>query len=307
MKKQLIIALFISFIFCENARSQSDPKLSVFTFNPLVYNPAFAGSGGGLSAIGIHSSQFVGFEGAPQSQYLSVHGLWEEKGLGVGIDIVNDSFGMMGETSFNGNFAYYLQLNHKLRVSFGMKVGVNQYRLDYSKLSIQDPDEDVLFMNDLTVIRPNLGMGFYLYSNAFYIGLSSPGIAVTQRYHPFEVGLNPGQANYYLMGGLLLPLGNNINLLPNLLVRTINGAPHSGLVSMNVDFDKDYFIGVNFEHKSSVGLMGGTVFAQNFKWGYAFDLPTNGLGRYTKGTHTLFVSYHYGRFKKASNMPCFYY
>lgn len=307
MKKQFGLFLIGVFLLCGNVFSQSDPKLSVFTFNPLVYNPAFAGAGGGLSVIGIYSSQFVGMDGAPQSQYLSAHGLWEESGLGLGLDVFNDSFGMMGESSMNANLAYYLKISDRLKFSFGMKLGVNQFRIDYTKLNVQDPDEDIISNQNISVFRPNLGAGFYLYSDAFYIGLSSPRIAITQKYQPFEVGLNPGDANYYLMAGFLIPLAYNVNLLPNMLVRTVNGAPTSGLLSLNLDFDRDFFFGANFEYKSSVGLMGGTVFAKNFKWGYAFDFPTNGLGRYTKGTHTVFISYHFERFKKASTMPCFYY
>lgn len=57
MKKSSAI-LIVLLLFCYHSFAQTDPKLSVFSLNPLFYNPAFAGSGGGLSLIGIHSSQF---------------------------------------------------------------------------------------------------------------------------------------------------------------------------------------------------------------------------------------------------------
>jgi type IX secretion system PorP/SprF family membrane protein len=307
MKLKILLLLGVCLLFIGRIYGQSDPKLSVYMFNPMVYNPAFAGAGGGLSMIGINSSQFVGFDGAPNTQYFSAHGLWEESGLGLGIDLFNDSFGMMGESSVNANIAYYLRVSERFRFSFGMKAGANQFRMDYSKLNIQDPDEDIIQFDNLNVIRPNMGLGFYLFSDEFYIGVSTPGIAVTQRYRPFEVGLGPGEANYYLMTGLVLPVGYNVNLMPNLLVRTVNGAPNSGLLSLNLDFEGQYFLGSNFEFKSSIGIMAGTVISESFKWGYAFDMPTNSLGRYTKGTHTVFLSYHLDRFKRASKMPCFFY
>ncbi|WP_232835061.1 PorP/SprF family type IX secretion system membrane protein [Pleomorphovibrio marinus] len=307
MKLKALLFVALAALLIGRVHGQADPKLSVYMFNPMVYNPAFAGAGGGLSLIGIHSSQFVGFEGAPNTQYFSAHGLWEEDGVGLGLDLLNDSFGMMGESSVNANFAYYLRISERLQFSFGMKAGANQYRMDYSRLNIQDPDEDILVADNINVVRPNLGLGFYLFSDDFYIGISTPGIAVTQRHSAFEVGLRPGEASYYLMTGMLIPVSYNVTFMPNLLVRTVNGAPRSGLLSMSFDVDGDFFLGANYEYKSSVGIMAGTVFAENFKWGYAYDLPTHALGRYSKGTHTVFVSYQLERFKKASNMPCFYY
>lgn len=288
-------------------QSQTDPKLSVFSFNPMFYNPAFAGAGGGLSAIGIHSSQYVGFEGAPQTQYFTVHGLWEENNLGIGLDMINDQFGAVKETGFNGNLAYYLRLNSQWKFSFGMKAGMTSISVDYSQLNIFDPDEDIIQDRQFNMLQPNLGFGFYLFTERFYLGLSSPNIFLSDRYEPFEVGVSPADAAYYLMGGLNLPLMNEVTLIPNVLIRTLRGAPRSALFSLNVDFFEQAFIGFNWEYKSSLGLAVGFLFDEKFRAGYAFDFPTNGLGRYTNGTHTLFISYNLDKFKRASNMPCFYY
>lgn len=299
--------LFLYMVIVHTSMGQSDPKLSVFTFNPLYYNPAFAGAGGGLSVIGIHSSQFTGFDGAPNTQYISAHGLWEESNLGLGVDMMNDNFGILGETSFNANISYYLRLSTNWRLSFGFKAGVNQYRADYTKLNIADPDEDVINEQNLNVFQPNLGFGFYLYNQNFYLGLSAPSIMNANKYAPIEIGFDPGKANYYLMSGLNLPVGYKSSVMSSVLVRTVNGAPTSGLFSISLDYENMFFVGANYEYNSSMGLMAGTVLAEKFKWGYAYDFPTNGLARYTKGTHTFFISLHLSQFKKGSNMPCFYY
>jgi type IX secretion system PorP/SprF family membrane protein len=306
MKRQ-----FLSSIFCLaliwSAKAQIDPKLSVFTFNPLFYNPAFAGSGGGLSVIGIHSSQFTGFDGAPQTQYLSAHGLWEESNLGFGLDVVNDQFGATRETGMNANVSYYLRLTSSLRLAFGMKAGMNSVRIDYSNLNISEPDEDIIQNSQFNMIQPNVGFGFYLFSESFYFGLSTPSVFMADRYDPFELGVSARDASYFLMTGLRLPVNDVVTISPNILARRLTGAPTSYLTSVIADFSGDAFFGFNWEYKSSVGLMGGFRFAEQFKGGYAFDFPTNSLGRYTRGTHTLFVSFNLDRFQRASRMPCFYY
>jgi type IX secretion system PorP/SprF family membrane protein len=303
--------IFLSSIFCISliwsAKAQIDPKLSVFTFNPLFYNPAFAGAGGGLSVIGIHSSQFTGFDGAPQTQYLSAHGLWEENNLGLGLDFVNDQFGATKETGLNANISYYLRLGSDLRLAFGLKAGMNSVRIDYTSLNISDPDEDIVQDSQFSMIQPNVGFGFYLFSERFYLGLSTPSVFLSDRYEPFELGVSTRDASYFLMTGLRLPVNDVVTLSPNILARKVTSAPTSYLASIVADFSNDAFFGFNWEYQSSVGLMGGLRFAEQFKAGYAYDFPTNSLGRYTKGTHTLFVSFNLDRFKRTSSMPCFYY
>jgi len=306
MKKPLITAI-VCLTFILSAHSQIDPKLSVFNFNPLFYNPAFAGAGGGLSVIGIHSSQFTGFDGAPQTQYLSAHGLWEENNLGLGMDLVNDSFGATRETGMNGNLAYHMRISSKLRMSFGIKAGLTSVRVDYSNLNISDPDEDIIQNTQFNMVQPNLGFGMFLFSEKFYLGLSTPSIFLSDRYEPFDLGLSTQDASYFLMTGVRLPVDDIITINPNIMARKLTGAPASYLASVIADFSSNAFIGFNWEYNSSVGLLGGFRFAEQFKAGYAYDFPTNSLGRYTRGSHTLFVSFNMDRFKRASNMPCFYY
>ena len=70
MKKIIFtIALIHSFL----VSAQQDAQSSLYLFNPLHFNPAYAGSRGSLNAVAIMRAQWVGVKGAPMSQFLSVH------------------------------------------------------------------------------------------------------------------------------------------------------------------------------------------------------------------------------------------
>ncbi|MGY6520728.1 MAG: PorP/SprF family type IX secretion system membrane protein [Mongoliitalea sp.] len=306
MKKSILLTC-VGLLISISSFAQTDPKLSVFSLNPLFYNPAFAGSGGGLSVIGIHSSQFVGFDGAPRTQYLSAHGLWEENGVGLGMDIFNDSFGAVKETGFNGNVSYYMRLGENLRMSFGGKFGFTNVRVDYSDLNIFEPDEDIIAEGQFNLMQPNIGFGTYIFTDKFYVGFSTPNVFSRERFDPFDSGIGVRNANLFLISGAVLPIDRNVTLRPNLLMRSVTGAPISTLVTAIADFYDNVFLGINWENKSSAGLLAGFRFAEQFKGGYAFDFPTQSLGRYTNGTHTFFVSYNLTRFKRDDGLPCFYY
>lgn len=54
-------------------RAQQDFLKSQYMFNLFSINPAYAGSRDVMEVSLSHRSQWVGFEGAPQTQVLSVH------------------------------------------------------------------------------------------------------------------------------------------------------------------------------------------------------------------------------------------
>ena len=60
---KIIFILF--FLFSSIAvLAQTDPQYSLYMFNPMGVNPAYAGSRDVLSALIVHRSQWVGLKGA---------------------------------------------------------------------------------------------------------------------------------------------------------------------------------------------------------------------------------------------------
>ncbi|RYF67477.1 MAG: type IX secretion system membrane protein PorP/SprF, partial [Cytophagaceae bacterium] len=55
------------------ANAQQDPGFTQYMYNPLVINPGYTGSTGTLEAVLLHRSQWVGIEGAPETQSFTVH------------------------------------------------------------------------------------------------------------------------------------------------------------------------------------------------------------------------------------------
>ncbi len=70
MKKILLIIFIVSSLV---SNAQQDAQASMYFFNPLNYNPAYAGTRGSLNLTAVHRSQWVGWEGAPRTQFLSIH------------------------------------------------------------------------------------------------------------------------------------------------------------------------------------------------------------------------------------------
>ena len=91
MKKTLLIILLFAGIV--QSYGQQDPQYSLYMFNPFGINPAYAGSREVLSAVLVHRSQWIGLEGAPETQVLAINTPLKNKKMGVGFQVVNDKIG----------------------------------------------------------------------------------------------------------------------------------------------------------------------------------------------------------------------
>jgi type IX secretion system PorP/SprF family membrane protein len=73
MRKFLIYSVLFVCIAQVQVNAQQDAQSSLYFFNPLNFNPAYAGSRGSLNVTAVNRAQWVGWEGAPRTQFLSVH------------------------------------------------------------------------------------------------------------------------------------------------------------------------------------------------------------------------------------------
>ena len=73
--------------------SQQQSYLTLYRYQMNIINPAYAGSRETLSVIGLHRSQWVGLEGGPQTQTLSIHAPLRNEKVGLGLSVINDELG----------------------------------------------------------------------------------------------------------------------------------------------------------------------------------------------------------------------
>lgn len=66
---------------------QQDPQYTHYMYNTLSINPAYAGQRETLSIVGLHRSQWVGIDGAPQTQSLGIHSPLRNERLALGLNV----------------------------------------------------------------------------------------------------------------------------------------------------------------------------------------------------------------------------
>ncbi|WP_316928960.1 PorP/SprF family type IX secretion system membrane protein [Aquimarina agarivorans] len=114
------------------ALAQQDPQFTQYTINPLSVNSAYAGTRGHTTITGLHRSQWVGLDGAPRTQTLSIDTPLTRR-VGLGFSVINDELGPSEETYVDLNFSYTILLDYNYKLSFGLKGGAQVFNLDFNK------------------------------------------------------------------------------------------------------------------------------------------------------------------------------
>ena len=287
MKKLIILLFFICLSKLTDA--QQDAQASMYFFNPLSYNPAYAGTRESFNITAVHRSQWLGWAGAPTTQFLSIHAPIARKKIGLGGNVSYDRIGSRTGFSAVFDFAYHLYLNNKgLKLSMGGSAGLFSNQASFSDLKANDVT-DVNYQSSYSSMTSNFGAGLYLHSKNGYLGLSSPRLL--DRSLDKNNGNSFSQKHYYAAAGYVFKMNSVIDLKPSLLYKYTKNGPFALDVNLSAHFYKRFWIGGMFRFNESVGFNCAYTFNDVCQLGYSFDFPYNGLRLNNWGSHELLICF----------------
>lgn len=296
MIKKYIFLILLSSIFHNMVNAQSDIKLSVQNFQPMVLNPAYSGSFEGLAVSAMYSSQWTGFDGAPKTQFLTANYRLNNDKMGLGLSIYNDEIGPVKETNIEGNYSYNVELNDNWNLALGIKAGINNFAIDFGKLNIENPGEINNMQGKNSQVSPIIGTGMYLYTEKFFFGVSSPNLVKTKYFDEYNTSI--ATKNIYMYGniGYLFQIDYDFSVTPILQYRYTKNASANVVLMTNVEWKETLYGGINTDFDSSIGAFAGVRFLDNFKFAYSYDYSLNEFSGYNGGNHTFILSYEFPTF-----------
>lgn len=294
--KILKFYFLILFICPMTLQAQQDEQSSMYMFNPLLFNPAYAGSKHEINAVGVARSQWIGMKGAPQSQFVSVHSPIKFRNMALGVHLSNDKIGARSRTSAFLDYSYTLQLGKERKLNFGISAGGDQIGVNYSDLNALDPT-DPQYLASISQFKFNGGAGVYYYSNRFYAGLSVPRLIEAKLYDG-SVLLSGSyfKRHYFFTGGYVFPLNSVIDLKTSVLIKMVANAPVTADVNANLFFYRKFWFGGMYRYNESIGVNTAYQIKESLMFGYSFDYPINGLSSVRNfGSHEIMLSYIFGK------------
>lgn len=273
--------------------AQQDSQYTNYMYNTVNVNPAYAGSRGVMSIFGLHRTQWVGLDGAPVTNTVSLNTPINNSNFGLGISFVNDRIGPSDENAISADISYSIQTSDTYKLSFGIKATANLLNVDYTKLNIYDPT-DVQFQNNIdNKFSPNIGAGVYFHSDKLYAGLSVPNFLETQHFDDNVSATAKERMHYYLIGGYVFDLTENIKFKPAFLSKVVNGAPLQLDLTANFMFNEKFVLGAAWRWDAAVSGLVGFQATSNWFIGYGYDAETTKLANYNSGSHEIFLRYEF--------------
>jgi type IX secretion system PorP/SprF family membrane protein len=270
--------------------SQQDAQYTQYMYNTINVNPAYAGSRGVLSVFGLYRTQWVGLEGAPQTNAFSINSPINNSNLGVGLSFVNDKIGPTNENTISADLSYTIRTSETYKLSFGIKGTANLFNLDKDKLNPFNQN-DPLLQNIKNDFSPNVGAGAYLHSDKLYLGVSVPNFLETKRYSDNDVAIYKERMNLYFIGGYVFDLSANLKFKPAFLTKVVEGAPLQLDVSGNFLFNERFVLGAAWRWDAAVSALAGFQITDGLFIGYGYDLETTKLANYNSGSHEVFLRF----------------
>src|SRR5690606_12429493 len=304
--RQLFVFILLGCMFpaVHEMQAQQDSQFTQYMYNTVSVNPAYAGTRGSLSLLGIYRNQWVGLEGAPETLNFSVNSPIGIQGVGVGLGFTSDKIGPSTESIITADFSYTIPISENTKLSFGVKGGLSLLDLDPNKLLIYNPNDYDLSQKSYS--SPIVGAGLYLHSDTWYMGLSSPNLLETEHYDDVQVSTATEKTHVYLIGGYVFTLNPNLKLKPAVLAKGVVGAPLAVDVSANVLLYDKVTFGLAYRLDAAVSGMAGFQVNNNIMIGYAYDYDTTELGNYNSGSHEVFLRFELGTKLRAKVNPRFF-
>ena len=294
MKRSLyIVVLMLS----QLTFGQQDSQYTQYMYNTQTINPGYAGSRGMLSLTGLYRSQWVGFNGAPETLNFSLNTPVSER-VGLGLSFYTDDIGISKEDNIAADFSYTIPLNNRgTHLAFGLKAGLNILDVDFSKLNPNNPN-DPSFDNSNNIegqISPVIGAGLYLtHKERWYLGLSAPSILNTEHYDDATISTANERVHLYLIGGYVVDLSHSWKFKPALLIKSVAGSPLGVDLSANFWYNERLTLGAAYRLDSSVSGLFGFQITDGIMLGYAYDYDITDIAAYAQGSHEFFLRFEIG-------------
>ena len=282
--------------------AQTEPHYTMFMYNKLLYNPAYAGSRDLTTINADYRDQWTGINGAPKTCNVTIDGtvgsyMMPFRKVALGLSLNSEQLGVEKNTDFVAYYAYRLQLGTSV-LSFGLDAGAKLYAANYSALNPYQQNDPNLQHNINNAFLPNFGSGVYWSSNKYYAGFSVPNI-LQNYYDKNERKINNKASReirgYYLSGGYVFSMGEHFKLEPQVMGRYAGNSDYQ--LPMNCDFNlsaifyERLLIGGSYRTDKSFEAIIHMQVTKNINIGYAYDYMMSALNGYTNGSHELVVGY----------------
>jgi len=299
MKK--IILSFSLFLAGVGVYAQQDAQFTQNMFNKLSVNPGYAGANGGMCFTLLSRTQWVGFDGRPQTHLFSADGLIFNK-HGIGLTVFQDKLGIESSLVAKAAYSYHLTLGPG-SLGIGIDGGLISKSFGSDFIAVDDPTLDPSIPNGGTSASTfDLGFGlYYNIPNKMYVGISTLHLTASELEDVANGGAGVGALNYaqsrhyYIMAGYDWDMSGGAQkwvLKPSVLAKTDAASTQLDLNALLM-YNNLVWGGVSYRVEDAIAILAGVNIPQlpGLKIGASYDITTSTLSNYSSGSLEFMIKY----------------
>jgi type IX secretion system PorP/SprF family membrane protein len=292
MKKWLTLSFLMVFALASYA--QQEEVYTTFMYNKVHFNPAYAGAPGRAELTFVGKGQWLGLEGAPNSQVITFNMPLANQRIGIGGGVVRNEIGPSVNYTGELSYAYRIPLGRGY-LGIGVQGSIRFLRVDFSQVQGNQPidGDNAVPPGMQSKYIPNFGAGVYYDTDRFYVGFSVPRILENSiDLSDSDTPLSREVIHYYGILGASFDLGENVVMQPQAILRFTANTPFDGDFNVNFMFVKRFMAGVSYRLGGSrisgigesLALLGGLDITPNLFFGVTYGYGLSELSDQHSGS-----------------------
>jgi type IX secretion system PorP/SprF family membrane protein len=265
------LILLLLLVLCFDLKAQNQLNIRQFSFNPYLFNPAYAGVSEGTEFTVGYRAQWVGFPDAPKtSVFTFLHPL--SKGA-IGFNLSAEKAGALQRSLASASYSYKLNLAPDHSVRFALSAGIQVRRLDLNDRDYSnDPAIRDAARNSL-VASSSFGMLYEF--KKLKIGFALPtlfddqaqgvGTLQTKRFSQF--------VNQFYSIEKTMRVSSSIDLAPFFLYRFNRDFQNYWEGGAILHLKETTRIGFSYNRNFGMALFIGFTFFRQLSVNYSFEYP----------------------------------
>jgi type IX secretion system PorP/SprF family membrane protein len=298
--------LFISLIvFAHSYWAQQRVNSSLFSAQVPMMQPGWMGTRQQTEILVGARKQWLGWNGAPQTQYLSISSSLLNNKLGLGINLSKDKTGARRTNEGSLVVNYITPINLKgWYWSSGISLGYNRFAFDASNLLVADKADNNLNEYQSSPVF-SFGFGTSLKMKNWQVGLYNNRL---NNYLNSEV--KPMRLNlinqWSIFSSYELEINSLLNLNSAVHLNALNAGKSNAEVNALLVYQDLFGIGLAYRYHESIGVPVQFKIAEQIQVLYAYDFPIQQMLNSQSGTHEIAINVQIKSKPKAVLNPRFF-
>ncbi len=308
--------------------AQQPFRFSQYFQNAITFNPAITGTEEFMDLKLGYRQQWSGIEGAPETFFVSVHSALSKKENefpyqnnslrvsdpnmytrfqneggarklnpfhhGLGGYIVSDRQGIFSQQSVFASYAFHWAVSNDLTLSMGLSAGLNSRKIDASGINLGDDQQDNVLEAYLSqqgrTTDLDVNAGLFLYGKKFYAGYSATRLLQNQVGATSDLS-GKQSLNHYAIAGLIVPLSNNVVMLPGLFARYNGIEPLLFDANLRFKFNNMLWVGASYRNTQTLAGMAGITISDFINVNYSYDYSIAQTGNFSTNVHEIVLGF----------------